>query len=114
MSDDQRLVRIEDRPLTQEEVWNLRFAEALPQALVGVLERRYVSDFNPQDWRIEARAGDTARPLLRRVMGMGRPRQPGEWALAMPHVLTACHDPGHALLFVLHGEGHRHSIYLGA
>ncbi|MDF0666364.1 MAG: hypothetical protein P0119_09900 [Nitrospira sp.] len=31
----------------------------------------------------------------------------------MPHVLTACHDPGHALVMALYGDGVRHHIYLG-
>src|SRR5262249_51001315 len=37
----------------------------------------------------------------------------GDWARAMPHVLTACHDPGHGFVLALHGTGDRHRLYLG-
>ena len=37
-----------------------------------------------------------------------------DWGRAMPYVLTACHDPGHAMVMVLHGDGARHHLYLGA
>ncbi|MGH2459490.1 MAG: helicase HerA domain-containing protein, partial [Chloroflexota bacterium] len=45
--------------------------------------------------------------------GVGRPGDPDEWRHAMPHVLTACHETGHALVMALHGEGDRHRLYVG-
>jgi hypothetical protein len=31
----------------------------------------------------------------------------------MPHLLTACHEPGHSLIMALHGHEGRNRIYLG-
>jgi len=88
--------------------------DSLPSLLVGLLERRYLSDIGLEGWNIAPREGDTARPLLREIVGIGRPSSVEEWGKAMPHVLTACHDPGHTLMMVLHGDGARHRLYLGA
>ena len=94
-------------------VREVQFTEGLPQALVSVLERRYLSHFRAADWKIQPRPGDNARPLLREVTGLGRPQEPGIFARAMPHVLTACHDPGHSLVVILQGSGGRHRLYVG-
>lgn len=91
----------------------VQFTQGLPQALVSVLERRYLSNFRPVDWTIQPRPGDNACPVLREVTGLGRPREPGIFSRAMPHVLTACHDPGHSLVVILHGSGSRHRLYVG-
>jgi DNA helicase HerA-like ATPase len=91
----------------------LQFSEALPLTLVSLLERRYLLNFRADSWQISSREGDHARPLLREVVGIGRPQQPGQWARVMPNVLAACHDPGHSLLMLLHGSGDRHRLYLG-
>jgi DNA helicase HerA-like ATPase len=93
---------------------SLQFTETLPFMLVSLLERRYLSDFQLQNWHIAAREEDNSRPLLREVVRIGRPGRPEDWARAMPHVLTACHDPGHALVLALHGQGNHHRLYLGA
>ena len=103
--------RADAKPLTG--ISPVEFVEGLPHALVTVLERRYLSAYAPGQWRLEPRPLDSAKPLLKQVLALGRARQPGEWARAMPHVLTACHDPGHALLMVLHGDGSDHRLYLG-
>jgi hypothetical protein len=94
-------------------VYSPQLAQALPLMMVSVLERRYLADLQPGGWRMPPRPGDNARPLLREVVGLGRPAQGGEWARTMPHVLAACHDPGHALVLALHGHGGRHRLYLG-
>lgn len=91
----------------------LQLTEGLPLMLVTLLERRYLMEFQPQQWHIAAKEGDIARPLLREVVGLGKPQKEGQWAQSMPHVLTACHEPGHALMMVLHGQGERHRLYLG-
>lgn len=92
---------------------SVEFVEGLPHALVTLLERRYLTGYDPGQWRLEPRNLDGTRPLLKQVVALGRSRQAGECARAMPHVLTACHDPGHALLMVLHGDGTDHRLYLG-
>lgn len=91
----------------------IELAEMMPEMLLSLMERRYLADFRPEHWRITARSGDLARSLLREVQMIGRPRQGEEWAKAMPHVLTACHEPGHALVMVVHGDGARHRLFLG-
>jgi DNA helicase HerA-like ATPase len=99
--------------LTEQDFHALQFTETLPLTLVSLMERRYLSHFNAAGWTIQPKDGDNARPLFREVVGLGRPHEDEEWALAMPHVLTACHDPGHALVMALHGQGDRHRLYLG-
>src|SRR6185503_17985997 len=91
----------------------VQFTEGLPLALVSVLERRYLSNFRAADWRIEPSPEDYSHPLLREITALGRPQEPGIFAQAMPHVLTACHDPGHSLVMILHGNGGRHRLYVG-
>lgn len=91
----------------------LAWIEDLPLILVTVLERRYLSDFQPQHWQITAPSEDLAWPLLREVVALGRPQQSQEWTQAMPHVLNACYETGHALLMALHGDGGRQRLYLG-
>jgi hypothetical protein len=95
-------------------VADVQFTEGLPLALMSVLERRYLSGFRSEDWQFEAGAADRGIPLLREVTGLGRPQEPGIFARAMPHVLTACHDPGHAVVVLLHGSAGRHRLYVGA
>ncbi len=91
-----------------------QFARALPALLVSLIERRYLSELDPDDWVIAARHGDNARPLLREVTSLGRPENTEAWASALPHALSACHEPGHALVQVLHGTGARHRLFVGA
>src|SRR4051794_15380207 len=83
----------------------ITFTEALPIALLGLLERRYLSRFEASQWHIAPRPRDSARPLLREVLELGRPQHRDDWSAAMPFVLNACHEPGHAPLMVLHGQG---------
>lgn len=92
----------------------LQFTEGLPLTLVSMLERRYLLELRGELWRIGAREGDNAFPLLREVVGLGRPHEPGEWARVMPHVLAATHDPGHAVVMLLHGSSGRHRLYFGS
>ena len=55
------------------ELTEVEFTEGLPLALVSVLERRYLSTFNAEDWIVSTDSGDVARPLLRDVIALGRP-----------------------------------------
>src|SRR5437016_4710921 len=87
---------VTERRLSTEEVAALQFTEGLPLMLVTLLERRYLSDFQAGQWRIATRADDVARPLLHEVTGLGWPHGTGGAGHVMPHVLTACHDPGQA------------------
>ncbi|MFI2457937.1 ATP-binding protein [Streptomyces sp. NPDC019539] len=91
----------------------LSLAEAMPSLLVSLLERRHLTDFQPSRWEVSAVPDDSGRPLLREVLGMGRP-QPGEDpGSAMTQVLTAGHWAGQATVAVVHGDGARHRVYLG-
>ena len=89
------------------------FAQALPLLLLSVLERRHLDDVDPVGWSIAAQTGDSASPLLREVVSLGRPEDTEAWASAMPHVLSACHDPGHSVVLLLHGARGRHRLFLG-
>ena len=101
-------------PLLSTEREATQFTEALPALMVSLLERRYLTGLQADAWQIAPRPGDTALPLLCEVLALGRPAAPDEWARAMPQVLTACHDVGHAVVLALHGDGARHRLYLGA
>jgi DNA helicase HerA-like ATPase len=89
------------------------FSEAMPRLLLSLLERRYLADFQSFRWQISPAPADSARPLVREVRALGRP-QPGEdRGRAMPHVLTAAHGQGHAIVTVVYGDGARHRIFVG-
>jgi DNA helicase HerA-like ATPase len=89
------------------------FAEMMPQVFLSLLERRYLADFEPARWEVSPTPDDSARPLLREVLVLGRPLPGEDWSQAMPHVLTASHTMGQAVVMILHGNGQRHRIFLG-
>src|SRR5581483_6254001 len=83
----------------------------LPDLLAATLERRYLAGLSSGGWDLAPRPFDDAPMLLQEVTGLGRSAV-GD-AHAMPHVLTACHDPGHALVMVVQGEGGRQRLFFG-
>ncbi len=97
----------------KEDLMAIQFTAGLPALLVTLLERRYLTDFQRANWHIEPREGDSAYPLLHEVTSLGKPQLEGQWVQTMPYVMTACHEPGHALVMVLHGQGNRYRLYLG-
>jgi hypothetical protein len=88
-------------------------APHLPDLLLGLFERRYLIDFEPSRWTLEAWPDDAGRPLLAEVEAIGSTPVTEEGAAAMPHVLTACHARGHAVVMTVHGDGQRHRILIG-
>lgn len=102
------------QPITGPGRAAMQISQDLPLALVSVLERRYLSNFRHADWQLDAPEHDDGAPLLCEVTALGRPAVPGEWSRAMPRVLSACHESGHALVMALHGQGEWHRLYLGA
>lgn len=95
------------------EIAKTELGEALPQLMVSLMERRYLGDFQPGRWQLSEHRDDSARPLLREVLGLGRQRHGEDVGTAMPHVLTAGHWHGHAVVMAVHGDGRRHRIFLG-
>ena len=89
------------------------FSETMPRLLLSLLERRYLADFQPALWQVSPASADSGRPLLREVRGMGRPQAGEDRSRAMPHVLTAAHGQGHAVVTAVHGDGSRHRIFVG-
>jgi Helicase HerA, central domain len=85
----------------------------LPDVLLGLFERRYLNDFDASRWTLRPWPDDTGRPVLAEVEAIGRTPAGEPWAAAMPHVLTACHSRGHAVVMTVHGDGQRHRILLG-
>lgn len=85
----------------------------VPELLVSLLERRYLSQFRPGMWRIGTAAEDGARPILRQIVTIGRERPGADWASVIPSMLTATHELGQAAVMTLHGDGERHHIHLG-
>ncbi len=63
------------------------FAEAVPHLLLGLLERRYLTDFDATRWTVKPPSGDGSRPLLHEIRALGRPSAETDWAAAVPHVL---------------------------
>jgi len=86
----------------------------LPALLLTLLERRYLSAADPDTWQLRLADEGTAPPMLAPVSRLGRPPRLQDWPKAMPHLLTACHEPGHAVMTLLHGQKGRTSLYLGA
>src|SRR6516165_10611841 len=74
------------------------FAEVMPQVFLSLLERRYLADFEPARWQVSPTPDDHVRPLLREVLAVGRPLPGEDWSQAMPHVLTASHTVGQAMV----------------
>jgi len=89
-------------------------SQGLPTIFVNLLERRYLNDLSPKDWKIAPRSNDNALPVLREVVALGNPRHKAEWGAAMPHVLAACHEPGNGIVTTLFGDGQRSHLYIGA
>ena len=85
----------------------------MPLLLLSLLERRYLADFQSALWQVSPAPADSARPLLREVRGMGRPQAGEDRSRAMPHVLTAAHGQGHAVVTAVYGDGSRHRIFVG-
>ncbi len=97
------------------ELTQVEFTEGLPQALIAILERRYLASFDADDWEVTVRDRDRGKPLLREVLSLGRPaNSPHGWPVAMPSVLAACHDPGQALVTLLHARDGANRLYFGA
>jgi DNA helicase HerA-like ATPase len=117
MSDADRLPALPDPAAAQRPLATIaqaaRLSAELPELLVSLLERRYLNDLEPATWQLGNGADDGARPLLCEVLSMGRERPTEDWSSAMPHVLTATHAQGHAVVMALHGDGERHRIFLG-
>jgi hypothetical protein len=86
----------------------------LPFALAGLLERRYLDGFRPEAWNVVP-PEETAlhRPLLREVARLGRPSGGMVLHQLMPGLLATCHEPGHALVLLLHGGAERMRLWLG-
>lgn len=85
----------------------------VPQLLLWLLERRFLTDFEPSRWRLSATPDDSARPLQREVLGLARPQAGQDWRTALAHALTASHWNGHAVTMTVHGDGTRHRVMLG-
>jgi hypothetical protein len=85
----------------------------MPELLVGLLERRYLGEFEPSRWVTSNAVEDGTCPLLREIVGLGREGPDDNWAAAMPHVLGATHESGQAFITVVHGDGERHRLHVG-
>src|SRR4051812_19963557 len=67
--------------------------DLIPAALLGLLERRYLNELNPDHWSLTTDAG-SASPLLHEVTVLGVAADPQ----AMPVALSSVHEPGQALI----------------
>lgn len=85
----------------------------LPELLMSLLERRYLARFQPSLWQLDDGPDDAVRPLVREVQSIGRPRPGEDLGRAMPHVLTASHALGQAVVLAVHGDGRRQRMLIG-
>ncbi|MFB6888187.1 helicase HerA-like domain-containing protein [Kitasatospora sp. NPDC056327] len=90
-----------------------RLPPDMPQLLLSLLERRYLTGFDPARWRIDDPTPAAPRPLLHEVLALGRPDPAEEWGAALPRALTSCHGGGHLLSVAVHGDGTRHRFHWG-
>jgi hypothetical protein len=90
-----------------------RMAEAMPYLLLSLLERRYLGELSLSRWALGAPADDGARPLLREICSLPRSAPTEDAALAMPHILSANHSLGQAVVAAIFGDGTRHRFFVG-
>jgi len=88
--------------------------EALSQMMTTLLERRYLDNFSSEHWQISPPNSAISVPLLRQIQAVGRHSNPEEVSRTMTQALTACHQPGHALVTVLFGQGGQQQLFWGA
>nr|RNJ70293.1 MAG: ATP-binding protein [Leptolyngbya sp. IPPAS B-1204] len=114
MDADNRLIKkdpAESIPFKVNEFSTQKLWHELPYMLVEALERRYLNRMNPLAWQLAPTASELTQPVLRMVTQIGSSQVPP--TQIMPYVLTGCHEPGHAVVMVLHGDGTSHRLYLG-
>jgi DNA helicase HerA-like ATPase len=85
----------------------------MPYLLLSMLERRYLGDLQPSRWALEAPGDDGARPLLREISALPRSAPGEDSGLAMPHILSASHSLGQAVVTAIFGDGTRHRFFVG-
>ncbi len=85
----------------------------MPYLLISLLERRYLGDLQPSAWDLRPPPDDAARPLLREILGLPRPAQGEDSSAAMPHILSASHTLGQAVVTGVYGDGTRHRFFVG-
>lgn len=90
---------------------SLQALETLPEVLLGLLERRYLSTLDPSRWRTRAEEDDAMRPVLREVRSVGLTPD-AEFEVA--DALNACHGGGHSVNMTLAGSRSGHRLFLGA
>ncbi len=87
--------------------------EALSQMMTTLLERRYLDEFSSEFWQIFPPDSTVSVPLLRQIQAVGRHNNLEEVSRNMTQALTACHQPGHALITVLIGQGGQQQLFWG-
>jgi len=95
------------------DVRSAQFAEAVPYLLISMLERRYLADLQLSRWALEVPEEDGVRPLLREILTLPRPGPGEDPGQAMPHILSASHTLGQAVIAAVSGDGARHRFFLG-
>jgi Helicase HerA, central domain len=98
-------------PLPPDDGALAEFAEAVPYLLISMLERRYLAELPLSRWTLEAPEDDGARPLLREILAL--PRAERGQSQAMPHILSASHTLGQAVVTAIFGDGARHRFFVG-
>ena len=107
-------IEIQDNCLSPIESAELVLTENLPWILMTLLERRYLDHFQPEQWDLSEMTGFTTHPLLQEMTSLGRAVGVEKMMQAMPHVLNACSDQGHAVVMTVHGRRNRQQFYIGA
>ena len=97
----------------QADLASAKFAEAVPYLLISMLERRYLADLQLSRWALEVPEEDGARPLLREILTLPRAAAGEDPGQAMPHILSASHTLGQAIIAAISGEGTRHRFFVG-
>jgi hypothetical protein len=68
---------------------------ALPSAVLAVLERRYLDDFDDTAWLMLQADSTRQRPVLREIRQLGSRRAQTGADGGLSSLLTACAEPGH-------------------
>lgn len=111
---DNAIIKGSDR-LSPLESAELTLTENLPWVMMSLLERRYLNAFQSDRWDYyNINAESKHHPILQEITSLGHCFGSDKAIQAMPHVLNACNEPGHAMIMVIQGEGNSHRFFIGA
>jgi Helicase HerA, central domain len=91
----------------------ISITNSIPQSLINLLERRYLTSFNEKDWNFSIESTYSDSVYLREVKEISLEHFPEDMFKAVPFIHTSCHDPGYTYLSIINNDGQKNKIFLG-